>query len=314
MKRLGTLLLTSVILTLLVACGSEQKVNNPSSSAETIFVVTTIFPLADLVEQIGGSRVEAVALVSGGSSPHSYEPTTRDVKRVAEGDLLIQVGQGLDQFAAKLFPNNPEKLLVITDDLELLAPPETLLEDEDHALKDADHQHTHGAYDPHVWLDPILVRDQIAPRITAALKKIDQQGSDYYEANLLRFQAELTALDQEIRQAADSFKNHKFLVFHSAWHYFAQRYGLEDINVEEFPNQEPSAKDLRQVIELAKETAAAAIFVEPQFSPRAAEVIAAEFGAEVLTLDPLGGPGFTDRDSYLELMRWNLSSLEQALK
>lgn len=306
-------LLVLALIIVLTACDHKATSDTPSRAAG-LRVVTSIFPLADLAGQIGGDHVQAEALLPTGASPHSYEPGTADAKKLAAADLIILVGQGLDRFAENLAASYPEKpVLVITKGMKLQPNPETLLTEgagrEARAGK-ADH----GAYDPHVWLDPVLVRDVIAPAIATRLQELDPPGAGTYRENLTHLQAEITTLDRETRQQTGTFSQRRFIVFHSGWHYFAQRYNLEDINVEEFPNQEPSARDLMEIVTLARDTGVRAVFTEPQFSPKAAQVIADEFGGRVLTLDPLGGTGREGRDSYLDLMRWNLSRLAEGLK
>ena len=323
-KKLILLLLLTVLIIVLTSCGTTRtggKEDTPEQAEEKILVVTSIFPLADIVQELGGERVEVVSLLSGGMSPHVYEPTTGDVRQVANADLVVLVGEGLDSFAEKLLEGHALiKVLHVTEGIRLQPPAMTIL-DINHEVngereheEDSSEHHEHGSFDPHVWLDPVLVRENIAPRIAAQLIELDEHGKSYFENNLKRFQAELTSLDAEIKQVVDTFSYSKFIVFHSAWHYFALRYNLEDINVEDFPNQEPSAKDIMKIVKFGRETSAGAIFIEPQFNPKAAKVIAAEYDAEVIILDPLGNSEIDGRDSYLGLMHWNLEQLMKGLR
>lgn len=306
-------LLVLAFVIVLTAC-DNRAAGDTTRQAEALRVVTSIFPLADMAAQIGGERVQAEALIPAGASAHSYEPSTADAKKLAAADLIILVGQGLDRYVEELLAAYPAKpVLVITEGIEVRPNPKTLLDEGGN--KETGEKHADfSAYDPHVWLDPVLVRNVIAPGIAARLQELDPKGAGTYQENLKLFQEELSDLDQEIRREVETFSHREFIVFHSAWHYFAQRYGLDDINVEEFPNQEPSARELMEIVGLARDTGAMVIFTEPQFSPKAAQTIAGEFGGRVLTLDPLGGAGRTGRDTYLKLMRWNLSQLAEGLK
>lgn len=296
---------------LLPACAAPREAGVPENN-EQLMVVASIFPLTDMVRQVGGRCVQAATLIPPGASPHAYEPTAAEAKKLAGADLVIIVGQGLDQSAQNLAAGYEAPVMTITEGLKMLPLPETLGGEEEPAGET--HDHDHGLYDPHVWLDPILVRDTIAPQITTKLQELDPENYAYYQQRLEEFQQELTRLDAEIRQQVATWASKKFITFHAGWHYFTHRYGLEDINVEEFPNEEPSARQLEQIITLARDVGTRAIFTEPQFSPKTAQVIAAELDAKVLILDPLGGDGIPERDSYLALMRWNLSQLTEGLK
>ncbi|MCG8402571.1 MAG: metal ABC transporter substrate-binding protein [Firmicutes bacterium] len=174
--------------------------------------------------------------------------------------------------------------------------------------------HHHGDKDPHVWLDPVLVKEHIAPQIAAALAEISPENSSYFKANLEAYCNELELLHQDMAEKTAGFNQHTFIAFHSAWRYLAHRYGLKDITVEEFPGKEPTAQWITQVVETARAENVKAILAEPQFSTKAAGVIAAEFGAPVLIVDPLGAEDKEGYDSYLSMMRSNLTVLEQALQ
>lgn len=314
LRHAGWLWLPMLLLVLGLAGCSHDQAGGADGQTHRLLIVTSIYPLADMAVQIGGDRVQAEALLPAGASEHAYEPVPADARRVAAADLIILVGQGVDRYIEKLLAAYPEKPVeVITKGMELQPNPKTLLGEG--GKKEAGEEHADSSgYDPHVWLDPVLVRDVIAPMIATRLQELDPEGAGTYRENLKRFQEELGSLDRKIRQQVETFSQRKFIVFHSAWHYFARRYGLEDINVEEFPNQEPSAKELMEIVALARDTRARAIFAEPQFSPNAARIIAGEFGGQVLTLDPLGGADLAGRDTYVELMQWNLSQLAEGLK
>jgi len=158
-----------------------------------------------------------------------------------------------------------------------------------------------------------LVKEYIAPQITAALIMAAPENARYFRDNLDKYCAELDLLDREIKERTAKLPYRTFISFHSAWYYFADRYGLSNIIVQEFPSQEPTPGWIAEVIATARNSGARAIIAEPQFSAKAAQVIAAEFGAPVLTLDPLGADNLPGYDSYLNLMRSNLKVLEPAL-
>jgi zinc transport system substrate-binding protein len=164
---------------------------------------------------------------------------------------------------------------------------------------------------PHTWLSPANVMRQVG-KIREALIQADPAGAGVYRANAETFLGELRWLDEEIRKAVAGFSSKRFIAFHAAWSYFAADYGLEETAVvEQRPGQEPSPAEIADIVRKAKEIRATAIFAEPQFSTKAAEVIAEECGARVLLLNPLGLP---PDYRYLDLMRYNLSQIGSALR
>jgi zinc transport system substrate-binding protein len=131
----------------------------------TVRVVATIFPLADMVRQVGKDAVEVVTLLPPGASPHTFEPTPAQIRELAHAAVFVQVGAGLDAWAAKLLAANPGTIRVVTiaDGLTLIGNAEA------HGSDGDPHRGEPHGGDPHVWLDPILVRDHAVPAITAAL-------------------------------------------------------------------------------------------------------------------------------------------------
>ena len=139
--------------------------------------------------------------------------------------------------------------------------------------------------DPHIWLSPTLVKRQ-ATTIAKELAELDPDNRDQYEANLAAFLAELERLNQELGQILQPLPQRKFIVFHPSWAYFARDYNLVQIPIE-VEGQEPSAQELKQLIDTAKENNLTMVFGETQFSTKSSEAIAAEIGAGVELLDPL---------------------------
>ena len=263
-----------------------------------VHVVATIFPLADIVQQIGTDNVEVTTLLPPGASPHMFEPTPSQIRALAQADLLVRVGAGLDNWTDKLSAARRSDLRVITvsDNITLRSAAGTV-------------------GDPHVWLDPILVRDHLVPALAAALGHTDAAHTAAFERAAGEFRAALTALDAEIRKILAPFSNRNYIAFHSAWGYFGQRYGLrESAAVEPSPGKEPSAQEIRHVIEQARSAGIQALLVEPQFPARLAEQIARDFNGHTVLVDPLGGAAVPGRDHYLQLMRYNAQMFAQALQ
>jgi len=289
------------LLLILITFLSFASLTYGESSAK-IKVVATIFPLADLAKNVGGDRIEVITLLPPGASPHTFDPTPKQVEKLAEAHLLVQIGAGLDDWAAKLVKAAANPDLVIIETSEKIE----LIKDEEH--------HTHTGGNPHIWLDPIIAK-KIVSNIGEALKEIDPRYTSYYEENTSEYLAELDRLDQEIKERISKFKIKDFVSFHSAFIYFAKRYGLNQAAViEEFPGKEPTPKYLAEVLKVIKDTGVKAVFAEPQLNPKTTEVVASESGVELLFLDPLGDPETPERNTYIKLIRYNVGVMEQVMR
>jgi len=289
------------VLTWLVAaallaegCGNAGRESPPQ---EGLLVLASILPLANFARQVGGERVRVEALVPPGASPHTYELTPAQLRAVSQARLMILNGVGLEYWAEQVISaaDNPELAVVNTSQgIRILS---------------GDPDDPGG--NPHVWLNPRNAMRQVAV-IRDALVRIDPAGVEDYRHNTEQFLGELERLDREIREAANQFTAKQIVTFHAAWSYFAGEYGLvEAAVVERSPGREPSPDEMAEVIRTARMIGARAIFAEPQFSPRAAETIAEESGAQVLFLNPLG---FPPDYSYLAMMRYNLAEISKALR
>ena len=168
--------------------------------------------------------------------------------------------------------------------------------------------------DPHFWLDPIRVRDAVLPVLVEHLIEADPAGGEYYRKRAEDFRQRLTALDAEVRQLLAMADGRKFVSFHSAWAYFAERYDIEEVDaVQEFAGEEPTPAEVAHLVRGARAAGVRNIMVEPQFDPRVAQTIANEFGAGTVVVDPLGDLNDPARSTYEGLIRFNARAFRQAL-
>ncbi len=307
------------------------------SGGGRIKVAASIQPLADLCRQVGGDLVEVELMVPAGASPHTYEPTAAQMRFLSEARLLVLNGLELEGWAADILSKAGNAELVVVETTERLPLSELIPaggegddgDDHDEELAHEErggeghsegghvHEgHSHGAYDPHVWLDPTLAAHQVEA-VRDALAEADPERGQAYRDNAAAFLEELKELDAWVRERTDSFGKRSFVAFHSSWVYFARRYGLDMAGVvEEFPGREPSASDIAALLERMKAAGAAVIFAEPQFSPRAAQAVADASGGAVSVafLDPLGDPRDGSKDTYVKLIRYNVEEMAAALR
>jgi len=268
--------------------------------AEKINVIASIVPLADFAKQIGGEQVEVTLLLPPGASPHIYEPTPKTLRDVSRAKIFIKVGAGLEFWAEKIINASGNKNLVVviaSSGIPLLQ--RTL-------------SHHQSGVDPHIWLDPAIART-IVTKIETALIEVDPHHAKLYEARASAYKTTLSQLDREIAEKIKAFKTKEYVTFHPAWNYFSKRYGLSVAGViEESPGKEPGPKHLAQIVKEINRIGRKVVFVEPQFNPKIAEAVARECNAEIVFLDPIGGQ--KGRETYIDLMRYNISAMERVMK
>lgn len=281
------------IIAFAVCVAGCSRTNLPKGK---MIVAASIPPLADFAKQVGGKYVDVTLLVGPGQSPHTYQIQPDQMRMLSEASVLVLNGVNLEFWADKAIDaaNNPKLIVVKTAD----------------GLPTID-ESDHGGGNPHVWLNPIYAIHQVE-MIRDAYIKADPKHAVQYKTNANAYINKLKQLDKDIRAEVKTFKQKQFVAFHSAWVYFAREYGLKQAAViEESPGKEPTPVQIKHVVDTIKRIKAKAIFAEPQFSPKAAEVIASETGAKVLFLDPLGRP---PHYSYISMMRYDVAEMAKALK
>lgn len=294
-----------------IAIGVIAVTNSPAASApegQKIKAVASFFPLYDFTRNVAGDRADVSVFVPSGVEPHDWEPTPQNVAEAESADLLVYNGAGLEGWIADI---NPKNAVDTTQGLELLEATEEHEEEEEE-------EHEGEGLDPHVWLDPVLAKHQVDV-IKAGLAEADPDNAQYYNDNAARFSAELDALDSEIKAGLSSCEKTDFIAFHSAFSYFANRYGLTQHAIQGLaPEGEVLPQRIEEVRDLAIELGIDTIYSEELVDPRLAEVIAEEIpDGRVLVLSPLEGLEEEEERNgvgYLDKMRDNLENLKVGLK
>jgi len=270
------------------------------SHAEKIKVIASIVPIADFVTQIGGEQVEVTLLLPPGASPHIYEPTPKTISDIADAKIFVKIGAGLEFWAEKIIKaSGNENLVVVTasSGIPLIHEPRA---------------HSPSGVDPHIWLDPTIA-SMIVTKIEKSLIEVDPLNAEFYMLNASVYRKKLSQLDREISEKVMTFKIKEYVTFHTAWNYFSKRYGLIVAGViQESPGKEPSPKHIAKIIKEIKRIGSSVIFVEPQFNPKIAETVARECNAKIVLLDPIGGQ--KGKETYVDLMRYNISAMERVMK
>ena len=268
---LMTALVLVVVFTGIAACSKS------SVGGDRIGVVVSVMPLAEFVEAVGGDKVSVSVMVPPGASPHAYEPTPSQLVNVSNAEMFVKAGSGVEfelVWMDKIIETNRDILVVDSSKgIELIQ------------FAEEDEEHEHSGLDPHIWTSPINAVRMVI-NIYEALAQVDPNNKSYYENNRDLYIEELEALDTGIRDQLAKSGVEEFIVFHPAWGYFARDYGLKEIPIE-VEGKEPSAENIARLIEEAQEKDIEVIFVEPQFNPQSAQVIANAIGGVVVSIDPL---------------------------
>ncbi|WP_094226839.1 metal ABC transporter solute-binding protein, Zn/Mn family [Methanolobus psychrotolerans] len=302
-------MLLSMGILLAAGCVGEQNISGTTSDAEGMVVAVSILPQAELVEKVAGDNVKVVVMVPPGSSPHSYEPTPSQLKDMSNAKIYAMVGSGItieDTLMSKIADLNPDMMVIdCSKGITLLemdahahgdeedehaheAEDEGHVheaEDEEHAHEAEEHDPEEGGMDPHIWTSPDNVAVMVE-NIYTGLVAIDPDNGATYLENKNAYLAELEVLDAEIKATLSGKEGSSFMVYHPAWGYFANHYGLVQVPVE-IEGKEPSVMGMKAIIDEAKEKGIKIIFVQSGFSTVSASAIAKEIGGEVVEVDPL---------------------------
>jgi len=272
-----------MVLGFLILAGTGPQA---TTFAETIKVAVSILPQAYLVERVAGGRASVRVMIPKGASPETYEPTPQQLVALADSALYVKVGAPGLPFEEKYLRTLSSRNRNIT-------------------IINMSEGATFRKEDPHVWVSPAAARIA-AQNIARALTLHDPAGESEYRRNLAAFLKDIDALDGEIRRALAGKKGHSFMVYHPAWGYFADEYGLRQLAIEE-EGKPVSAAHIRKTIDLAREKGIRAVLVQKGFDSKSARAIARDIGGAVVETDPL------ERD-WLAGMRNFTALLEKVLR
>ncbi|MBJ7417029.1 MAG: zinc ABC transporter substrate-binding protein [Niveispirillum sp.] len=281
-------------------------------------VVVTVKPLHSLVSGVMQGVGEPYLLVRGAANPHAFALRPSDAKALSGAELVVWAGPGVETFLEKPLSTLARDAQVLT----LVKEPSVrvLPVRKGGAWEAHDHDHAHEdrpdaelGSDGHVWLDPLnakAITDLIAVRLSA----LDPARAPAYQANAARQKQAIDALDAEIRAALTPVKDRPFIVFHDAYHYLEDRYGLNAAGaITVSPDQPPGAARLSALRERINQAGAVCIFAEPQFEPALVRTLAQGTKARTGVLDPEGANIPDGPDLYGQLMRFNMRSLVDCL-
>ena len=334
-----------ILLIMVFAMGCSKPAQQPEQAVQEepqekkLIVYASFYPMYDFAHKIGGEKIDLRLMVPPGVEVHDWEPTAKLMGEIEKADILIYNGLQMEPWVEKMIASvSSDKLKVVeaSQGVTLLKAEEHEHEGEeahehDHEGEEAhDHEgeedhkkgenhgeaHQHGEYDPHVWLNPINAMKQ-AENIKNALVAADEANKDFYEENYQKFSQELMALDAKFKEELSNRKRKEIIVAHAAFGYLAHQYGLEQIAIAGLsPQEEPSAAKMAEISKFAKGHDVKVIFFETLTSPKLAQVLAQEAGAQTAVLNPL--EGLTQEEmkagkDYIAVMLENLAAIKNAL-
>lgn len=270
------LFITRLLLSLLPLLASLA-----SAATTPLPVAVSVLPQKYLVERVGGSWVAVSSLVSGGKDPHTFEPTPAQVAQLAKAQLYFATGMSFETgWLGKLQRSQSTRVVDMRQGIKLRQQ-EAMLE-----LGHGHDDHEHGGSDPHVWTSPAnlrLIATTIERELARSLPPTSHAELRQNKEALLR---DIERSEQKIRALLAQSAVRRFMVFHPSWGYFADAYGLQQLPIE-YEGKEPGPRTLAQIIAIGKREQIKVVFVQPQFSARAAGNIAGSLNARVEKLDDL---------------------------
>ncbi len=258
-------------------------------------VLVSFLPLLESAQRIASGRLEVRMLLSAGASPHTFDPTPKDVLTVRNADLLLLNGYGIDAWLERLWRvgGQQARLVKLAEQAEFARIGQL------------------GRIDAHVWLDASIMAS-MAREIGEAYALFDKANASAYRQAAVLEKQRLLELHQEIKVSLEPIRNAGLVVFHNAWDYFTRAYSLRVAAIVRVQvERDPSAKEIAEIVRLMRRENIKAIFVEPQLPDRVARIIALEVGAKVFVLDPEGS---SLSENYTSLMRYNATTLLRALR
>jgi len=302
---------------------ADAGIESKDTDGQKLKVMASFYPMYDFAVKIGGDKAEVTNMVPAGTEPHDWEPAAADIKNLEEAALFVYSGGGMEHWVEDVLASlETKKLVSVEASAGVTLRSGHIHDEEEHKgaeehTEEEEHGHDHGQFDPHVWLSPVNAKKEME-NIKNAYVKADPDNKDYYEKNYQTYTAEFDKLDQEYKDTLSALPNKSIIVSHEAFGYLCDAYGLTQMGIEGLsPDSEPDPARMAEIIDFVKANHVKVIFFEELVSPKVAETIAAETGAQTQVLNPL--EGLSDEElkngaDYFSVMEDNLKQLKAALE
>lgn len=283
----------------------------PASAQSKLKVVSTVAPITNIVQNVGGSRIDLVGIIAPGVDSHTFEPAPSDAVKLASADLIFVNGLALEGATIELAQANlkPGAKIVELGSMTITR---------DQWVFDFSFPEDHGDPNPHVWMNPLYAL-RFAELVRDALSERDAANADYYRQNVELFRARITELDTKIMATVATIpeQNRKLLTYHDSFAYFAPRYGFTVIGaIQPGDFAEPSPREVASLIDQIRETGVPAIFGSEVFPSPVLEQIGRETSVRYYDAlrddDPPGEPGSRE-NTYLGMLQFDVQLMAEAL-
>jgi len=328
MKKL-IILGTVVLLALIVFVVIRNDTSTVEQENQKNVVATTIFPLYDITQQVAGDKFEVVLMLPPGASPHTFDPQPSLLKDLQGSQAFFAIGHGLDDWTTVVAESINAPIVTVDDDINLRESEESHKEhvdeegpEHEHELKDehadvhkedtdAHEGHDHGPVDPHYWLS-LNNAKQITMNIANELSELDPENANTYITRAEAYVEKIVALEIETKDTTESILNKNIISLHDAWYYFAEDFELNLVGTfEPSAGKEPTPQYILSLQEEIADHDVLVLFIEPQLSQSSIKSFADDNNLGIAIIDPLGG--VDGRNTYLELMRYNIYQVADAL-
>lgn len=329
-----TIMITLIFLLLLflASCGvdkgDEEALPGTGDVDGKVSVVTSMFPLYEFAKEVGGDNADVVLLLPPGLSPHSFEPTPKDIKTIEDADIFVFNGAGMEPWVEDILSGIDNRDLIVVDSSAgvntLTVMEEHHHDDEaeeghhhDEGEEDEGHHHA-GGVDPHFWLDFDNAMVQVK-NILDAYVEADPDNKAIYEERAKIYTDKLTALDERYREALSSCDGGDMISSgHFAFGYTARRYGFNHRSAFDLSHdKEPSPREISEMINIIREKKIEYIFAEELMDPKLARTLKEETGAEILVVNPAGNisqEALKSGTTFIDIMEDNLAKFKKGLK
>jgi len=317
-KHIKSFFVLLTLLVITVACANEEDNEQTTEATENeqIQVVTSIFPVYEMTQAVAGDAADVSLMVGANDDPHHYEPSAQAVAAVNEADVFIYSSQVMEFWVESLLDvveNENLTIIELADGLDLSTEEAHNHDDHDHG---DGHGHDHGGLDPHFWLDPVAVNDQL-PLITEALADADSAYETVYQENAEAFSDELATLHNQYEETFSDATERVFLVQHQAFGHLANRYHLEQVAVSGLTTEvEPDPQELADIVDFVNNQNIPVIYYQSGENSAIAETIADETGTDIAVLYDLESEpvDLSGENLYLEAMYENLEQLQLSVQ
>ncbi|MEH2242448.1 metal ABC transporter substrate-binding protein [Nostoc sp.] len=291
---------------------AQEAASTPPAQSGKTKVVTTFLPIYLFTKAVALNVADVEILVPPGTEVHEYQATPENVKAIATANVLVKNGLGLEEFLEATVKNAQNPKLTEIDASKGIKPLNEISPVVKTAKEEKDQDHEHAQGNPHVWLDPVLAKQQVT-NIRDGLIATDPANKATYEANAAAYIKELESLNSEFQQTLQKTPSCTFITFHDAFPYLAKRYNLKQVAVVQIPEDQLSPTDVQNAVNAVKKYKVKALFSEPGVDNKLLISLSKDLKLTLRPLDSLE-TGKTDPQHYFKTMKANLQTLEMACK